>query len=206
MKRHLVWILAAFGLVLVAPSAFATRVIFDPPLPSSNVAAPSDTDCTQSSGSLNNYTPCNVSEVNTPYTITFVNCSTLSGISAQGWCLYMTNVTGGPLNTFRFQTTVPDGGSLDGSDLLQCSSLPPGFATDNCTDGAMVTAGQLLDVTFFALLPNNTNFYLITDFLNQPAPATVTVSVPEPGQLGLFGLGLLALGVAYGWQRRRRNH
>ena len=88
---------------------------------------------------------------------------------------------------------------------VPCGSQPPGFATDNCKDGATVTAGELLDVSFFASLPNNTNFYLITDFVNQPGPAIVTVSVPEPGELGLFGLGLLVLGVGYGWQRRRKR-
>jgi hypothetical protein len=92
---------------------------------------------------------------------------------------------------------------MDGSDLLHCGSQPAGFATDNCEDGATVTTGQLLDLTFFASLPNNKNFYLITDFIDQPNPATVTVSVPEPGELGLFGLGLLMLGLGYGWRRRQ---
>jgi hypothetical protein len=30
------------------------------------------------------------------------------------------------------------------------------------------------------------------------------VSVPEPGALGMFGLGLLVLGVGFGWQKRRQ--
>lgn len=206
MRHYLVLALAALVLVVAAPAAFATRVIFDPP---SGIAPPAGTDCTLSSGGLNDYTPCNISQVNTPYDVAFVDCSTLTGLnpSANGWCLYMTNVTGGPLGKFTFQFTVPSGGSLDNSNLLQCGSQPPGFATDNCPEGATVTAGELLDVSFFASLPNNTNFYLITDFINQPGPATVTVSVsvPEPGELGLFGLGLLVLGVGYGWQRRRQQ-
>lgn len=204
MKRFLVAALAALILVVAAPAAFATRVIFDPP---SGVAPPAGTDCTLSSGNLNDYTPCNVSKLDTPYDVAFVDCSTLTGLnpSAAGWCLYMTNVTGGPLNKFTFQFTVPGGGSLDNSNLLHCGSQPPGFATDNCKDGATVTAGELLDVSFFAQLPNNTNFYLITDFINQPSPATVTVSVPEPGELGLFGLGLLVLGAGCTWQKRRRT-
>lgn len=203
MRHYLVLTLAALVLVVAAPAAFATRVIFDPP--SSGIAPPAGTDCTLSSGALNDYTPCNVSKLNTPYDVAFVDCSTLTGLnpSAQGWCLYMTNVTGGSLNKFTFQFTVPSGGSLDGSDLLQCGSQPTGFATDNCRDGATVTAGELLDLSFFATLPNNTNFYLITDFISQPGPATVTVSVSEPGELGLFVLGLLLLGVGYAWQKRR---
>jgi hypothetical protein len=204
MRRYLVTALAALALVIAAPSAFATRVIFDPP--GSSGAPPGGTDCTLSAGGLNDYTPCNVSKIDTPYDVAFVDCSTLTGLnpSASGWCLFMTNVTGKSLTTFNFQFTVPSGGSLDNSDLLQCSSQPPGFATDNCQDGATVTAGGLLDLSFFALLPNNTNFYLITDFKNQPGPATVTVSVPEPGALGMFGLGLLVLGVGFGWQKRRQ--
>lgn len=204
MKRYLILALAALALAAAAPSAFATKVIFDPP---SGTAPPVGTDCTIASGPLNDYTPCNVSKINTPYDVAFVDCSTLTGLnpSANGWCLFMTNVTGGPLSKFTFQFTIPNGGSLDGSDQLQCGSQPPGFATDNCQDGATVTGGQTLDVSFFALLPNNMNFYLITDFVNQPDPATVTVSVPEPGVLGMFGLGLLLLGVGYGWQRRRQR-
>lgn len=205
MKRYLVSALAALVLVVAAPAAFATRVIFDPP--SSGIPPPAGTDCTLSSGNLNDYTPCNISKLNTPYDVAFVDCSTLTGLnpSAQGWCLYMTNVTGRSLNKFTFQFTAPSGGSMDNSDLLHCGSQPPGFATDNCKDGATVTAGELLDVSFFASLPNNTNFYLITDFINQPGPASVTVSVPEPGELGLFGLGLLVLGLGCAWQRRGKE-
>lgn len=213
MKRYLILMLTALALVIAAPAAFATKVIFDPP---SGVAPPAGTDCTLSTTvggqTLTDYTPCNISQLNTPYDVAFVDCSTLTGLnpSADGWCLYMTNVTGGSLSKFTFQFTVPSADangdvSLDGSDLLQCGSQPPGFATDNCQDGATVTAGQTLDVSFFALLPSNTNFYLITDFVNQPGPATVTVSVPEPGALGMFGLGLLVLGIGYGWQRRRKQ-
>lgn len=206
MKRYLILALAAFGLAVAAPSAFATRVIFDPP---SGVPPPTGTDCTLADGPLNDFTPCNINKTDTPYDVAFVDCSTLSGLdpAADGWCLFMTNVTRQTLRKFTFQFTVPTGGSRDGSDRLFCGSQPRGFATDNCEDGALVTPGDLLDVSFFATLANNKNFYLITDFFEQPDPAIVTVSasVPEPGELGLFGLGLLALGVAYGWQRRCRQ-
>lgn len=205
MTRYLVLAAAALVLAMAAPAAFATRVVFDPP--PSGIGPPVGTDCTLSAGNLNDYTPCNVNQINTPYNVAWVDCSTLTGLnpSATGWCLFMTNVTGRTLSTFRFQFTVPAGGSLDGDNLLQCGSQPAGFATDNCEDGATVAAGDPLDLSFFASLPNNTNFYLITDFVNQPDPAIVTVSVPEPGELGLFGLGLLMLGVGYGWRRRRQQ-
>ncbi|MGH8114795.1 MAG: PEP-CTERM sorting domain-containing protein, partial [Rhodanobacteraceae bacterium] len=194
--------------VLAAPSAFATKVIFDPPSPPPSGVGPSaGTDCTISDGSLNNYTPCNVSKLNTVYSVAFVDCTTLSGLSnpSAGWCLYLINVTPGSLSKFTFVFDVPGGGSYDDSDLLQCSSQPLGFATNNCPTNTTLTEGQELDLSFFASVEKNTAFYLITDFKQNPGYADVTVSVPEPGELGLFGLGLLAIGVGYGLQRRRQK-
>jgi hypothetical protein len=205
MTRYLVLAAAAVVLAMTAPAAFATRVIFDPPPNSLSSSALPSTDCTQSMDDLNNYTPCRVTQLNTPYTVEWVDCSSLSpGLMASGWCLFMDNVTGGSLSSFRFEFNVPSGGSSDGSDLLECSSQGiRGPVSDNCPDGARLSPGDSLDLSFFTLLPNNTNFYLITDFINQPDPATVTVSAPEPGELGLFCLGLLML-AGYGWRRRRQ--
>lgn len=202
MKRFLVLAFMMLAAIIVAPSALATRVIFDPP---SGVAPPAGTDCTLGTPPLDDYTPCNISKLNIPYAVQFVDCSTLTGLSpaASGWCLFMTNVTGGPLRTFTFNFTAPSGGSADHTDELTCGSQPPGFATDNCVDGLRVSAGDVLDLSFFAPLPANQNFYLITDFFNSPGTATVTVQVSEPGELGLFGFGLLALGVVLGWKRRQ---
>lgn len=202
MKRLLIFAFAALATVIVAPSAMATRAIFDPP---SGIAPPTGTDCTLGSAPLDDYTPCNVSKLNTPYAVQFVDCGTLTGLSppAAGWCLFLTNVTGGPLHTFTFNFTAPAGGSADHTDELTCGSQPPGFATDNCVDGLHVTPGEVLDLSFFAPLQANENFYLITDFFNSPGTATVTVQVPEPGELGMFGLGLLALGAAFGCKRRQ---
>lgn len=207
MRRYLVLVLAALAFLIAAPSAFATHIIFDPP---SGSGPPTGTNCTISgSGGLNNYTPCNVSKLNVAYSVSFVGCSTLTGLDpavADGWCLYMTNVSGTTLGKFTFQFTVPSGGSTDGTDLLTCGSRPTGFATDNCQDGLSVNPNDVLDVSFFASLPNNKNFYLITDFENSPGSANVTVSVPEPGALGLFGLGLLAIGGGLVLQRCRRDN
>lgn len=207
MKRYLVLALAAFVLVAFAPSAFATRVIFDPPSPSpSGLGPPAGTDCTLSIDGLNNYTPCNISKTGVPYSVSFVDCTALTGLPspAPGWCLYMDNVTGTSLNAFTFQFNVPAGGSYDGSDVLQCGSQPKGYATNNCPNGSSLSVNQLLDLSFFAPLANNTDFYLITDFINDPGYADVTVAatVPEPGEFGLFGLGLLLIGAGYGARRR----
>ena len=207
MKRYLVLVLAALAFAMVAPSAFATRVIFDPP--SGVGPLQGGTDCTLSSGAplyLNNYTPCTVSQLGTPYSVEFVDCSTLNGIgNPAGWCLFMDNTTGKTLTSFTFKFTVPVGGSYDGTNVLACSSSPVGLATNDCPNGTPVSVGQSLELSFFGPISNNENFYLITDFVNSPGYADVTVGVPEPGELGLFGLGLLAIGVGYGWQKRRQK-
>lgn len=195
MRRYLILALAAIGLVAAAPSAFATRVIFDPPQTQSSAGA----GCSQ-------YTPCNIGMLNTPYQVGFVPCSDVLGVSTAGytWCLWMNNVTLHSVSKFTFEFTVPSGGSYSGADL-QCASIPPGFATDNCPQ-SLPNVGSLFDVSFFTdpALPNRTDFYLFTDFYNSPGMATVTLSVPEPGELSLFGLGLLALGLGYGWRKRRQ--
>jgi hypothetical protein len=49
--------------------------------------------------------------------------------------------------------------------------------------------------------------YLFVDFTNNPGTSSVTadISVPEPGVLGLFGVGLLAIGVGYSWRKGRQG-
>src|SRR6185437_13502781 len=85
-------------------------------------------------------------------------------------------------------------------------SIPPDLATDDCPE-SLPSPGELFTVSFFAHppLPNRTDFYLFTDFVNSPGVADVTLSAPEAGELCLSGLGLLLLGIGYGWQRRRRQ-
>ena len=193
MKRYLVWVLAALSLVLVAPSAFATRVIFDPP-------ATGPVTCTVE-------TNCNIFELGQAYQMDFMPCTQppmppqAAGSTDYKWCLWFNNVSGqgGTKFTFSF---VPNGGSSVDPDQVDCLSSPPTLATSNCPS-TLPTTGPL-EITFFTHSPLENNFYIFTDFANQPGPATVTVSVPEPGALGMFGLGLLVLGVGFGWQKRRQ--
>ncbi|HEX7324580.1 MAG TPA: PEP-CTERM sorting domain-containing protein [Rhodanobacteraceae bacterium] len=195
MKHYLVLALAALVFAFAAPSAFATRVIFDPPAAETPVCAP---------GASCNVTNINALGGSTP--VSFLPCSQLpSGVNTQGssYCLWLNNVSGQAGSTFNFVFTVPNGGSS--SSGFECSSVVPAPAvvTNNCPP-ASPAAGSLLSVSFFVQppLPTNTDFYLFTDFTNSPGTANVTVSVPEPGELGLFGLGLLALGLGVAWRRR----
>lgn len=199
MKRYLVLALAALALAITAPSAFATHVIFDPPAPDDSLPPPSSPFCTHSD-------PCSIGLLNHTYQLDFLPCSQVLGVDTgtNSWCLWMNNVTGHAAATFTFQFIVPSGGSASGGDL-QCSSIPTSLATNDCPS-ALPEPGSLFTVSFFANPPlsNRTDFYLFTDFVNSPGQANVTLSVPEPGALGMFGLGLLVLGVGFGWQKRRR--
>lgn len=195
MKRYLLLALAALALAIAAPSAFATRVIFDPPV----LPPVSPPVC-------NHNDPCSIGLLNHTYQLDFLPCGDILGVPTgdNTWCLWMNNVTGHAAATFTFQFIIPSGGSVSGDDL-QCSSIPTSLATNDCPS-ALPEPGSLFTVSFFANppLPNRTDFYLFTDFVNTPGQANVTLSVPEPGALGMFGLGLLVLGVGFGWQKRRQ--
>ena len=199
MTRYLVLAAAAAVLAMTAPAAFATRVIFDPPSASNDTLPPTTPQqCTHDD-------PCSIGLLNHTYQVNFIPCGDVQGVNTYGFsfCLLMNNVTMHAAAKFTFQFIVPEGGSFSG-DELECGSIPTDFATDNCPQ-ALPDPGSLFTVSFFPNppLPNRTDFYLFTDFVNSPGAADVTLSVPEPGELGLFGLGLLALGLGYGWRRRQ---
>ncbi|MGN6191803.1 MAG: PEP-CTERM sorting domain-containing protein [Rhodanobacteraceae bacterium] len=199
MTRNLVLAAAALVLTMAAPAAFATRVVFDPPATTNDTLPPTTApQCAHDD-------PCSIGLLNHTYQVNFIPCGDVLGVDTSGFsfCLWMNNVTTHAASKFTFQFIVPSGGSFSG-DQLECGSIPTNFATDNCPQ-ALPDPGSLFTVSFFPHppLPNRTDFYLFTDFVNSPGAANVTLSVPEPGELGLFGLGLLMLGVGYGWRRRR---
>jgi hypothetical protein len=196
MTRYLILAAAAVVLAITAPEAFATRVIFDPPAATLPPTTPPQ--CTGDA-------PCSIGLLNHTYQVNFIPCDDVLGVDTTGfsYCLWMNNVTMHAASKFTFQFIVPEGGSASG-DQLECGSIPTNFATDNCPQ-ALPDPGSLFTVSFFPHppLPNRTDFYLFTDFVNSPGAANVTLSVPEPGELGLFGFGLFLLGVGYGWRRRQ---
>lgn len=194
MRHCLVFALGVLVFAVAAPGAFATRVIFDPP------STPSPIVCTQNS-------PCNIELLNHTYTVDFLPCSDVQGVTVPSeytYCLWMNNVTNHALADFTFTFIVPAGGSASG-DQLTCDGIPADTVTDDCPD-SLPAPGSLFTASFFSNPPiqNPVDFYLFTDFLTSPGTANLTVAVPEPGEMGLFGLGLLALGLCCALQRRRR--
>lgn len=207
MKRYLVMALAAFVLVIAAPSAFAIKVrVVDPPSTLSTAAITKTLVCDNGTITTGD-DPCNISQIGEPYTVTFLPCGDITGISTTGYtfCLYLDNVTKSSLSSIDFSLTVP-GPATDNTGDVTCTTSPNSLTVTNCPPNSLNSGDVLnLKVTSIPPLSNNVDFYLLTNFVSQPDPATVTVFVPEPGELGLFGLGLLAIGVGCGLQRRRQK-
>ncbi|MGH8182485.1 MAG: PEP-CTERM sorting domain-containing protein [Rhodanobacteraceae bacterium] len=211
MKRYLLFAAAVLLLgLIVAPNAFAIHVIFDPTTVTGQTLTASDPVCTSN-------TPCNIALPNTTYTATFLSCAsgailpasvcTTAPVTSAWYGVWFNNVTGYALNTFTFSIPIPTG---FGGQSLTCSGSPPGSGITVICPSTAPAAGSDLDLTVHtnpALFGggnsggNPEDFYLLAD-----VPFTTTgmvASVPEPSELGLFGLGLLALGLGYGWKKRR---
>lgn len=207
MKRYLAVALVAFALALAAPSAFAVRVrVVDPPgsLTTSNPFP----DCVSS-------TPCNIYYFGTTYHPGFVSClhppagpiNPAVDTAGFSFCLWLNNKTGAGASQIDFDLTVPTGA---GGAQLQCDSDDPNTLVAIQCPSFLPADGSSFGMTFLSTpaLGDGRDFYLLTDFETDPGSAGVTLSatsVPEPGELGLFGLGLLAIGGAYSLQRRRQR-
>lgn len=200
MKRYLGLAVAAFILVLVAPSAFAVRI---------RVVDPEPIPCARD-------TPCTIYDLGTTYQANFVSCSHPAAgpipatVDTAGftYCLWLNNITGPNASRLDFDLTVP---ADSVGQRLDCDSNEPNvLVVIVCPASLPTTAGGAFTVSFLSNPPlgNNRDFYLLTDFVSDPGSAGVTLSrasVPEPGELSLFGLGLLLIGVGYGWEKRRRS-
>ncbi|MEP7184858.1 MAG: PEP-CTERM sorting domain-containing protein [Rhodanobacter sp.] len=195
MRHYLVLALAAFALVLTAPSAFAVRI---------RIVDPAPTPCRSDS-------PCSIYELGTTYKANFISClhqpngTIPNSVDTEGfsYCLWLNNVTGNNASRFDFDLTVPTGA---GGQQLQCQSDDPGHLVAIQCPEFLPADGDSFGLAFLRNLPlgYNRDFFLLTDFQVNPGSAGVSLSatsVPEPGELGLFGLGLLGMGI--GWQRRR---
>ena len=206
MKLYLVLALAALALFVVAPSASAVRVrVVDAP----------PVDCRTLPAS----TACAITDVSATYEMTFMPVSDAGCKSAAAeppgadigdfnWCIVFTNLSRAPLTDLHFSFIVPAQGSTDYS-FVQCDGFPTSVTNSFCPPPPL-HAGDSISMSFAADpgVPNGQAAYLFVDFENSPGTVTATfapVSVPEPGALALFGLGLLAIGVGYGWDKRRQN-
>lgn len=220
MKRYPALALAAFILILAAPSAFAVRmrVVDAPP----TLPAPTNTSSDCTGNGVN--TPCAITDVNDTYAINFVaatntGCQSAAGISGVGpsgiagfnFCMILANETGpqAPLTGFDFTFVVPTAGTGDDYSSVFCDGIPSSvLASSSCPSGPL-QAGDVVTASFSASpgVPVGQLAYLFVDFSNNPGTSRMTAdaSVPEPGILGLFGLGLLAIGASYGWQHRRQR-
>ncbi len=208
MKLYLVLALAALALFVVAPSASAVRVrVVDAPY----------VDCTALPAS----SICGVTDVSASYGMSFLPVSDAAcqsaaampdpgaDISGFTWCIIFNNLSGAPLTTLNFTFKVPPQGDDDVYSSIFCDGFPTSVTNTFCPE-APLQAGHTISASFSASpgVPNTQAAYLFVDFENNPGTTTATfasVSVPEPGALGLFGLGLLAIGVGYGWDKRRQN-
>jgi len=199
--------LAALGLAMAAPDAsakaFKTGMV-DPAVVCVN--------------GLNNDS-CNIYETGVSNTVDFQPCTSplippgVNTAPPYPYCLWMYNATGSNLTTFDFHIPLPTGWGV--GDTLECVTITAsvGDPTLTPTAGCDQTFGAgsdgFFDISFTAdtHIKPNAGFFLLMDFdgLLPSGPAGVVVGVPEPGVLGLFGFGLLALGVGFGLQRRRRT-
>ena len=205
--------LAGFVLAIAAPDASAKAFkagMVDPGVTCSGNPADS------------NNTPCVIYNVVVSNSVAFQPCTTPpipSGVIPAGPpsyqnCLWMYNGTGTGLTTFDFHIPLPI--DFEAGDTLDCLTIsaaagdPTLTPTAGC-DQTFAASDSFFDISFTAdtEVKANAGFFLLMNFDGRLAPDAAgvivnkSVSVPEPGELGLFGLGLLGIGLAYSWKKRR---
>lgn len=208
MRRYLILALAPFVFFLAAPSAFA-RIVFDPgPVPNEVVTPAPNYIC-----NVGGNAPCDIGVAGQTYQVAYLPCALVlpsalvgnvqaayPGFAAVS-CLWLNQVTNSPmLNTFTFDLTPVAGlGSP-----VDCVGYPTQMSLRHACPSQ--TVNGVYTATFYAPVFQGDNFYIFTDFATTGfAGVTASLTVPEPGELGLFGLGLLGIGVGYGWKKRRES-
>lgn len=148
-----------------------------------------------------------------PGTVAPVDCSNYAGLpsdlAGSVSCFGFNNVSGAAITSFKFTFSfTPDEGTQLGltGQTLSCG-------VDNYLTTFRCPSGELQPDTLYTMLfggmppiPDNTDFYFGSDVSLGNLPFAATPNpVPEPPDLGLFGLGLLGIGIAMGWRRRQQR-
>lgn len=192
MKRSWVLGLAAM-LVGIGASSAASAMIFRPDNPPSTPQAYAD------------LFQINPDQLGTTFTVNSSPCSEFGGLPSdlKGMvsCFGFDNATNKSITKVVFSFTVPTGSALVGQPI-QCEAgnflanwtCPSGNMEANDTYTMVFSGGNSISA--------NTNFYFGSDQANLPPFSMTPLAVPEPAILGMFGLGLLGIGVAIGWRRR----
>lgn len=193
MKRSVILSLSAFALMLgVSGSAFATRFrISDPPSP----------------------TP--IYGLGEPLTVAWSDCGT------GDVCTTYENDSGSTITSLLFQFTATDvlaGQTLecDATGIFSsndCDDIPEMVSGDSYTFrfwGGAITSGEVPELERFLaeeFVAAGPGFQLDMtseglDVDNAPPMTMTAFAVPEPGELAVFGLGLLLVGAGVGLRRR----
>lgn len=201
MKVTRIALVAALVLSFAAASAFASdiRIIFDP--------APDPPPAGATFTNIYSF------DLGTPLSVAWQACAISPGVPNPGIpsslvgetaCLALNNVSGQSISELTIDFTVP--ASLAGQ-TVDCENADSFLTLNNCPNGTLTT-GQQISITLFGgdPVPNNHDMYFGADAagLTDPSqfpPVTVTAA-PEPSTLMLLPIGLLILGLGYGWKRR----
>ncbi|MGH8114390.1 MAG: hypothetical protein ACREPS_04950 [Rhodanobacteraceae bacterium] len=118
-------------------------------------------------------------------------------------CFAFNNLTNSPVSSFGFSFTASSNGMLTCQQLMEKGSTPA-FGESNCP--LNMVAGDPVNILLSGIPAWADDTDLIIGFsFDVPMGSGTPDPVPEPGELGMFGLGLLVIGVGYGWDKRHRG-